>query len=129
MFGRILEARRILKHQYEPIHPDSEPTGPSKLEYPTSESRFSSFGGKLFEGAFFFAVVAACGKYAGAWLHSKVELSVSTLTALVSGLAAIIGQRLLDEANHKLLLQLKIGQRLAPYFGHRLERSYKILKG
>jgi hypothetical protein len=54
---------------------------------------------------------------------------MNAMTGLMAALLAIITDRILRNVDTHILQKLRIGEHIAPYFGHRITRTLKILRG
>lgn len=62
-------------------------------------------------------------------LPEKPVASVGVIGGAAVLVLRVLGDRHLHSLGAKVKLRLRIGERLAPYFGRRMERTYRVLKG
>jgi hypothetical protein len=60
---------------------------------------------------------------------SHEHASVLTAVGFLASLLAFGAHRIIDDINKRLRLQLRIGERIAPYFGHKISRTVQTLRG
>jgi hypothetical protein len=129
MFRRIRETIEAFRSDKPAPHavPDLIFVQEQKQEL-TSISRHI---GRLFEGLLLTFAGGIVGEVAWKSLASKnlIHVSVGMTIGITSAISVWIGHALLNRLNEKVRFKLKIGERLAPYFGHRLYETYRILKG
>jgi len=93
-------------------------------------TRLSRFLGTSIESLILSMGAAFIGYFVEKLLTPKhVVLSVGAVTGLASGIALLILNHAFHSMNHRIGLQLRLGERLAPYFGHRLYHTYRVLRG
>lgn len=128
MLRRVRETIRILRKPSENLF-----TKPDIVFSEEPEVRTSGIS-RVIGGFIEVAVLAFAAGYVGslvghALFPKQTGFSVGTLSGIVAALLSLLGYQCLHVLNSKLQLRLKIGERIAPYFGHRLGRTYRTLKG
>ncbi len=124
MFKRIRQTIKILSYKNEPIHPDFPSSATDEVEV----TRISRTIGGFIEAC----IILLAAGFVGRYLHDlspggRTALSTGVLTGVATALLALLGNWLFDSLNERVRLSLKLGERLAPYFGHKLTESLRIL--
>lgn len=129
MFRRLRETSKILSYKEKPGRPDVV-YGASLEPQPT---RFSGAIAWLIEVAALGIVVILGASVVNAIVDILFPADQpSFLSRVVIGAASLsltgVGIYYLHKLNHKIQLRLRIAEKVEPYFGHKLEESYRILK-
>jgi hypothetical protein len=105
------------------------PTCEIRPQNPPRNTVGTRFTARVFDGL----VILGIGSVAGLVVHSitpRTEgTSLATITGMVASLLAVILNKSADRMTGAIGRALRIGERLAPYFGHRIENAHRILKG
>lgn len=130
MFSRIRYAARVLSYSAPKIEKCDEPDivfeEASRLEI----SNVSKAIGTTIE---ILAISVTFGMVAVPAVHflfpAKENTSLATITGIAASILSILFYHTLDRLNIMLRLKLKIGERIAPYFGHKITRAVQTLRG
>jgi hypothetical protein len=127
LFSRI----RLLVQAVRSEAPDlaSTPDFVFEAEEPEKLSRVSLAIGGLIE-------VSAIAFFGG-WLgHRFAQLllsgsspQLSTVSGIAGAFLGVAGLQCVDALNRRIQLRLRLGERLAPFFGHKVEEACRVLKG
>jgi len=128
MFNRLRYAVTVLRgHRLEPI------TSPDVVfveNEPTPTKRSSKILGDMIEIALFGCSIAYVGHFIGSVVFpGKSSASVGTWSSVIGAALAIIYNYFLEGVNRRIKADLRLGQKLAPYFGHKLDSAYRTIKG
>lgn len=129
MFARLKETVRILTYRQPVVH------GPDAVivEKPAKPGApgFGKFVAFVIEAAIYvYAVGFIAGHLGGTLSHFHPFRSVS-LTTLAGALGAVIlwvGHSLLNDLQLLLKKRLNLAEKLAPFFGHKVEETYRALR-
>ncbi len=127
MFRRLQETIRMLRKPSE--NPFTKPDVVFVEELELRVSRVSKAIGGFIEALVLVLVAGYAGSSIAGLFPKQTGFSVGTLAGITAALLSLFGIQLSNNLNRKLQLHLKIGQQIAPYFGHRLEQTYRTLKG
>jgi hypothetical protein len=61
-------------------------------------------------------------------IHPKVFMSMATLVASLGVVMAFLGRQVIADIEAKLRIRFHLSETLAPFFGHKLESTYRVLK-
>jgi hypothetical protein len=129
MFSRLQEALRILTY-HEP-HDGSDAVIVERKT--TVPSRPGIVISHVLE---FFIVVYVLSNVAGRIVERLLKIvpathsvSLSTLAGAVGVVLAFVLHSVRDDIEKKLKAHLNLSEVLAPYFGHRLDYTIRVLKG
>ncbi len=126
MFGRVREAIRILSYKHEPLHPDLS-SGPG------DEVQVSSASSKIGRAIEYLLIAMAAGLVAdlvfGFVSNHHTLLSTGTVLGITGAVMALLGESIFGFLNREIHLGLKLGEKLAPYFGHKLQEVLTTLRG
>ena len=130
MFNRLRYTARVLSPSF-PEKPKACDTPDITFEHenPIEVSRVSLVIGSLLG---VFAVSLGVGEivYLIASAFPKVTThSATTISAIAAGLLAILWQHVVNGVHARLLEHLKVGERIAPYFGRKITRTIQALRG
>jgi hypothetical protein len=130
MFNKLRYTARVLSSSFpEKPDPCDTPDIVFETENPIEVSRVSRTIGSLI-GIFLLGVVIGTATSSLAAAFPKLTThGVTTISAIVGGLLAILWQNLIRDAHSKLEAHLKVGERIAPYFGYKIARTINLLKG
>lgn len=117
----VFTARKPAAHQV----PDIVFVEEQKEEF----SKLSKTIGKLMEASLLALIAGTVGYYAELIAPKHTTLSVGTITGLATAAVFWVTNQFIHNLNVKVGLKLRIGERLDPYFGHRLYETYRILRG
>lgn len=130
MFSRIRYAARVLS--YSPPKPSKfdEPDIVFEEETRVEPSKVSKAIGTLIE---IFLISIAVGTVAFPAVRflfpAKESASLATIAGIAAAFLSIVGYNLLEKVKVVIRLKLKIGERIAPYFGHKITRAVQALRG
>lgn len=124
MFRKIQRTAYILAYKHQPLHPDL----PSE-EPPSRLSKVSAQLGALIQLVIIGSAVGALGSWLARLLfpHQPQILSVETLGGIAGGLCVVLVQWVRQAIENQI--HATIGHPVAPYVGHKLEETFKTLKG
>lgn len=83
-----------------------------------------------FLGVLLFAVIV--GELASGFTAAFPKMTthgLTTISAILGGFLGICWQRFINDVHANLIQHLKVGERIAPYFGHKITRTIHILRG
>lgn len=127
MFSRIRETYRILTY-----HDHGGPDAVIVPESITPEPKTSRAISNTIEITV-VAMVAGYGSgkilYALHTLTGKPSVYSATLTGAVAVLLFIVYEMLTGHLQALLKQKLALGERLAPFFGHKLDETFRVLRG
>jgi len=133
MFSRIRYAAEVLSYCPPKIKPYDQPDIVFKEEERLKIPKSSEVIGTLFEIFLISTVIGAASAVCAPFMHflytAKTSVGLVAITGFAASLLSIIGMKILDTVNTHLRLQLKIGEKIAPYFGHKIARTIHILRG
>jgi hypothetical protein len=130
MFSRIRYAARVLS--YSPPKPDRSevPDIIFEEEQPRAEvGRISSFIGTSIEILVVSTIIGMLSAPMVTRFLSHEHANVLTAVGFLASLLAFGAHRLIEDLNKHIRLQLRIGERIAPYFGHKISRTFQMLRG
>ncbi len=124
MFRKIRHTAYIIGYRHKATHPDLPPMA----QAPKTVSRISLTIGSVIQ---LFIIVFAIGLMAARasklLFPHELRLSLETLSGIFGALAMIIAQYVLRAIESSL--HSKMGNPLAPYFGHKIEETVRTIKG
>jgi len=126
MFSKIRHASQVLSSV--PKNLREEPDIVFEEQAPQEISSVSRRIGGLVE----LYVLAVVIGIIGAPLFSKfvpVHADVTTKTAIVAVVLTFTGHHLWNGINESIRKRLKIGEKIAPFFGYKIVRAMRILRG
>jgi hypothetical protein len=130
MFSRIRYAARVLSYSPPKVSKCDEPDIVFEEEYRPEISKLSRAIGTLIE---VFVVSVTMGLVAFPLVHflfpAKENASLATITGIAAAFLAALGSHIFERLNRIVRLNLKIGERIAPYFGHKITRVVHALRG
>jgi hypothetical protein len=130
MFSRIRYAAEVLSYSPPKVHPREQPDIVFQDEERCEITKTSLLIGTFIEILLVSTVIAFCSAPVMHFLFSgKPSASLLTITGFAASLLSIMGVRLFDKVNAHIRLQLKIGEKIAPYFGHKIVRTIQTLRG
>lgn len=130
MFTKIQYTARVLASSFpEKPHPRDVPDIIFEKEDPIKVSKISSVIGSLL-GVFVLslAVAMVSSKLIAAFPKMTTH-GVTTITAIAAGFLALLWQHFVSDVHKKLEAHLRVGERIAPYFGHKIARTISVLRG
>ncbi len=126
MFSRIRYAARVLSYSPPKVDNYDEPDIVFEEEPREELTKLSKVIGSLVE---VFLVSLTIGLVSAPVIHrlfpAKEKVGLATATGIAAAILAFIAQHFLAD----LRLKLKIGERVAPYFGHKILRTVQTLRG
>ncbi len=130
MFSRIRYAARVLSYSPPKVDKCDEPDIVFEEESRPETNNISKVIGTFIE---ILVVSVTVGMVAFPVVHflfpAKQNASLATITGIAASVLSIVGYHILDKLNVSLRLKLKIGERIAPYFGHKILRTIHTLRG
>ncbi len=130
MFSRIRYAARVLSYSPPKVDKCDEPDIAFEEESRLEISKVSKVIGTFIE---ILIVSVTLGMVAVPAIHflfpAKQSASLATITGIAASFLSILFYRILDRLNVIVRLKLKIGERIAPYFGHKITRTVQALRG
>ena len=130
MFSRIRYAARILSYSPPKVDKCDEPDIAFEEESRLEISKVSKVIGTFIE---ILIVSVTLGMVAVPAVHflfpAKQNVSLATITGIAASFLSILFYRILERLNVIVSLKLKIGERIAPYFGHKITRTVQALRG
>jgi predicted ABC-type exoprotein transport system permease subunit len=127
MFSRIRHASQVLSSS-SPKNLSEEPDIIFEEQASEEVSTVSRRIGVFIE---LFVLTIVVG-FVGAPLfarHLPIHADATTTTALVAVILTYVGHQMWNTVNEKIREHLKIGERIAPFFGHKIVRAMKTLRG
>jgi len=127
MFSKIRYAAHVLSSS--PANPYERPDITFEAEEPVEVTRVSGAIGGLIEVIVvsFLIGIFAAPLLVRLWPARPVA-NLDHLTAVVAALLAFLASNLFERFKAHIAGSLKIGQRIAPYFGHKIANTSKILR-
>jgi hypothetical protein len=126
MFSRIRYAAHVLSSS--PVNPYEHADIAFEEEKPVEITRVSRIIGGLIEVIVVSLVIGtiAAPLFVRLW---PIHANVNSMTAVVASILAMLFTHFFERFKSEIGNQLKIGQRVAPYFGHKITEAFKILRG
>lgn len=126
MFSRLRETIRIVSYKHKPLHPDLLSDDGDEVQVSKTSSRI----GNIIELNIIGVVTGFVGHYIYNLLSGhRTSLSAGTLVGIAGAAVALLLIWFFDSLNHTIQLSIKLGEKLAPYFGHKIEEAVRTLKG
>jgi hypothetical protein len=130
MFSRIRYAAKVLSYSRPKVSKFDDPDLVFEEQYQSQVSKASARIGEFIE---ILIVASGVGFFVGPALlrifPAKPTASLLTITGITVSIVSILANRVIEDINTRIRLQLKIGERLAPYFGHKITKAVQILRG
>ena len=129
MFSRIREAIRILSYKPEKHVPDIVVINEASIPSP---SRFGKVISVVIEDGLLIVAIGILAGKIGSALHHAVpgkSLSIATIAGALGALFAWMFHRFMNDLKIRLKSQINLSEKLAPYFGHKLDATYRLLRG
>ncbi len=128
MFNRVRHAAHVLSSS--PVDPYEHPDIAFEEEQPVETNRVSRSIGGLIEIMLIGFVIGtfAAPLLARLWPLTKVAADVNRTTAILAAILGMLAMYCVDKFQAEIRRQLNIGDTIAPYFGHRISRTIKILR-
>ena len=130
MFSRIRYAARVLSYSPPKVDKCDEPDIVFEEEQRLEIGSVSKVIGTFIE---IVILSVAVGTFAFPAIHflfpAKENASLATITGITAAFLSMLGYHMLERLNIILRLKLKIGERIAPYFGHKITRVVQALRG
>jgi len=92
-------------------------------------SRSSKFIGRLIELGVMLAIGAAIGYAVHLFFPQKQTASIGPIAGALGSLLTLALDHPVGNIMASVRKYLRIGERVAPYFGHRIESTHQVLKG
>ncbi len=129
MFSRIKDATRIITYREPATGPDAVIV---ERDRPTTTA-----AGKVISHVFELLVVVYALAHAAAYITDHLtkiipatrSVSLGTIAAAIGVLLAFVMHQLRDDIEQKIRAHINLSELLAPYFGHRIDRTIRVLKG
>ncbi len=129
MFTRIQEAKTILTH--------SEPEfGPDAVIVERKNATPSRAGEIIADAIQFFLIAYVIGFLAGKIgsyvyrvLPQHPSASLATIIGALGFMIAVLGHRIRMDVENRIRATLDLGKIMAPYFGNRLTKAIRIMRG
>lgn len=128
MFSRIRYAAHVLSSS--PVNPYEHADIAFEEEKPVETNRVSRAIGGLIEILVVSLVIGtiAAPLFVRLWpVHPTAN--VNHITAVVASIITMLFMHFFERFKSEIGKHLKIGQKVAPYFGHKITEAYKILRG
>jgi hypothetical protein len=129
VFSRIREAIRIITYR----EPDSGPDAvivDHKVATSSRAGRIISRGLEVLMVVYVLAYVSArISERLSKIIPSTHSVSVTTIAAAIGVLLMFLVHSIKDDIETKIRTRLNLAEALAPYFGHRLDYTIRVLKG
>ena len=127
MFNRIRYAAHVLSSS--PVDPYRHPDIKFEQEQPVETSRASRIIGGLIEVLIVaFVIGAIAAPFLTRFLPIRTIADVSRTTAIVAAILGMLVMHFFENFKTAIARRLKIGARVAPYFGHRITRTIRTLR-
>lgn len=126
MFNRIRYATHVLSSSH--VDPCEQPDIGFEQERPVETSRVSRYIGGLIEVLIVSLVIGAIAAPPLARLWPTRMFDLNRTTAVVAAILAMLATHYFERFKAAIGRRLKIGERVAPYFGHRITRTIKTLR-
>ena len=131
MFSRLKGTIRILRYREPVVH------GPDAVIVDRAEKPHTPKAGKaiafLIEGAVCFYGIGLLAGYLGTVLfprlHAMSRLSLATVAGALGAILLWLGHALVVQIQVLLKTRLNLAERLAPLFGHKIEETYRAIRG
>ena len=130
MFSRIRYAVRVLSHS-TPTPPEAEQPDIVFVDEDRPLVNKVSFGIATFVEIMVVSVVigVATVPVLHALFPAKEKNGLATIAGIAAALLAFVGRRFLDDLEARIRLNLRLGEKIAPYVGHKITRTLQILRG
>src|SRR5438552_18667008 len=123
MFEKFREVAYILSYKDNPLHPDLLPEE-RRIEQRT---KTSTFIGRTIQTLVIASVFGWIGAELSPFLFRHIpHLSITTMAGIAGGLAVLLGKWLLQALEN--FISYKAGNRLSPFFGHKLDETIKAFR-
>ncbi len=132
MFKRIRETKRVLSYRLVKTSPSETPDILIVAVTGVSLNKTSRSVAKLMESALFVVLMGIGAKLIGqgvSHITQQKVVSLVTVVGLLGSLLGYVGHATLQQFRKKLQEHFKVSERLAPYVGHKLHSTLRILKG
>jgi hypothetical protein len=128
MFNRIRYAAHVLSSAR--VDPYKQPGIRFEEERVVDSTRISRAVGGIVEVILFSFLIGtfAAPVLAHLWPLSKVSADVNRTTAILAAILGMLAMYCVDKFQAEIRRHLKIGDRVAPYFGHRFTRTVRTLR-
>ncbi len=127
MFSRIRYAAQVLSSSPASAH--ERPDISFEEERPVEVTRASKIIGGFIE---LFVVSIAIGAIAAPFLvrfwPAQKMANVNELTAIVAAMVAMLFTHFFERFKEQIATHFRIGERVAPYFGHRITEAIRTLR-
>jgi len=130
MFNKIRYTAHVLSSSFpEKPHPRDVPDIIFEKEDPITVSKISRVIGSLL-GVFVLSIaVAMVASRLNEVFPKLTTHSATRIGAIAAGFLALLWQRFVGDVHKKLEEHLKVGERIAPFFGHKIARTIQVLRG
>jgi hypothetical protein len=131
MFSRIKEAKRIISFRESDLGP--YPDVVIEQRKPAKTTKAGRTIAYLFEFAFVVLVLARIAGYIGLHLEKLIpavhSVSLTTLAAAIGIVLTLLLDTVRNDILSRVRGRIKLVELLAPYFGHRLDNTIRVLRG
>jgi hypothetical protein len=128
MFSHIKEAIRTVTYRDSPDDPDIVIAERAEPAIPVAGRRIS----RLIEGFVIVSIVGPIAAFAGLQLDHLIPRGSVTLTTIAGTVGVFLGLAvnwLRTDIERNISSHVNLADALAPFFGHRLDETFRILKG
>jgi hypothetical protein len=129
MFTRIRYAAHVLSSPTTALQPHERPDIVFEDAKPQEVTAASKRIAKLIEILLISLLVSSVSVHFISAFFAQKNANLTGITATMAALLAIVLDHLRATINSKIGEKLKIGERISPYVGHRLARTYRIIRG
>jgi hypothetical protein len=126
MFNRIRYAAHVLSSS--PVDPYGQPDIKFEKEQPVETTRVSRYIGGLIEVLIVSLVIGIIAAPPLARLWPARTFDLNRTTAVVAAILGMLAMHYFEKFKAAIGRRLKIGEKLAPYFGHRITRTITTLR-
>jgi hypothetical protein len=127
MFRRLRYAAQVIRPPKQAPH-----TTPDVLfieEPPGRVSRTSALIGMTLEALVLVLVASYLGEHLlRALSGGRTTLATGRVLAIVASLLSLLGWQVVERLKLAAQARLRLGERIAPYFGHKLEEARRVLR-
>ncbi len=130
MFTRIRYAAKVLSYSPPKTSEFDRPDIVFEEVSPPEVTKVSKGIGTFIEIGLIAIVI---GLVSGPIVHrifpGKTQSSLMTITGVAASLLSILANQFIEDLNIRIRLKLKIGEKVAPFFGHKIMQAVRTLKG
>jgi hypothetical protein len=130
MFSRIRYAAKVLSYSPPKTSEFDRPDIVFEDVSPPEVTKASMRIGTFIEILVVSIVVGAIsGPTISRLFPGKPQSGLMAITGMAASFLAIMSHKLIRDLNDHIRLKLKIGEKIAPFFGHKIMRAVRTLKG